>query len=545
MNFDFYLFGTPDGYDQYPLDDKESLFQSFHDKKSSVQLTVYRKAELVFFNYLRNLDADGKQFFGMSIVLNGSYPDSILDVFEVFELLFDGIVRRGQILARNSHGKVHFVCSRLTDAMEEIEATTRDCHTLVEMRLGSSAKVLPEEYAVQSREASFVFDSGFIPVNLNELLKFYDKIYFKKTEEKQTGVSEPKPPVVWLIPALIIIAAVLFYYYFYQNKSIETKPSTFQQDIPSENQEFSELTTNNTTKPSEIVQTKTESVHTEKKSQINTNTNEEQRTTSNSTNNNDIVIDKKHPENDPKPKEQSHSIVVDKPKEENKPKELSQQRNNIEQLDDQSNVVEDDDEDSDDETEITWEVKDKVYPEGKYTGTLRNHTRNGFGILEFNNGDRYEGEWKTNEMHGSGIYYFKNGDKCVGTWKNGKRQEDYVELYFSSGETYKGSLLNGKYNGQGTMQYNSTSSTVSYTGQWKNGKRNGYGTLRMRDGGQYEGEFKDGLFDGEGTYYFKSGERYVGGFKEGKYDGKGIEYFANGIIRAEGIYKKGEKISQP
>lgn len=251
--------------------------------------------------------------------------------------------------------------------------------------------------------------------------------------------------------------------------------------------------------------------------------------------------DKPYKDIKPKQEESPKAPLADKPKQESKPKESLQQTNNKESHDEDS-VIEEENRSVEEETEIIWEVENKLYPEGKYSGTMRNYSRDGFGKFVFDNGNRYEGGWKNNEMHGQGTYCFKNGDKYVGTWKNNKMQEDNVEMYFSNGDTYKGSLLKGKFNGRGTIEYNSSSATESYVGQWKNGKRDGYGTLKMRNGDRYVGYFKNGLFDGEGTYYHASGEKYVGGFKNGKYDGKGKEYFANGNLKAEGAYKDGERI---
>ena len=64
MNFDFYLLGTPNGYDQYPLDDKVSLFQSFHETANAdTQLTIYRKAALVYYVYSKRLKTLGGDHF--------------------------------------------------------------------------------------------------------------------------------------------------------------------------------------------------------------------------------------------------------------------------------------------------------------------------------------------------------------------------------------------------------------------------------------------------------------------------------------------------
>ena len=38
--------------------------------------------------------------------------------------------------------------------------------------------------------------------------------------------------------------------------------------------------------------------------------------------------------------------------------------------------------------------KTKICKNGKYIGDLKNNLREGYGIMYYNNDDRYEGEWK-------------------------------------------------------------------------------------------------------------------------------------------------------
>lgn len=547
MNFDFYLFGTPDGYDQYPLDDKEILFQSFYDKNCPVQLTLYRKAELVYFTYLRNLDVKGIHYFGMSIVLNGSYPDSISEVLEVFDLLFDGIVRRGRILARNSYGKVYFACSRLSESMEEVEVTTRECRNLVETRLERLEKALPEEYAVQSREAFFAFDSGFIPVNLDESLKYYDRIHFKKTESGKPAASEsvstsPKTRLPLLIVSLLLVAAAVLYYCFvYQGKPKETNLLVSEQNTLSGSQEPQAPTTEITILSSTVPQDTDVILAENTSAEVVELVAIEQPKDDNSGLNNE----NSEKATNPKQEEIQEIPIADKPKQESKPKEPPQQTNNKENKVDDSEIEEENGS-VEEKAIIIWEVENKPYPDGKYSGTLRNHIREGFGKFEFDNGNRYEGEWKNGEMHGQGSLYYKNGERYVAIWKKGVMQNGYVEHYNKDGDIYKGNVLvidgQVRYDGEGTMEYHSGSPKVSYVGHWKNGNRDGYGVLRFSNGSRYEGDFKNGKYDGEGTLYYQSGEKYVGGFKNGKYDGKGKEFFANGNLMAEGTYKDGKRV---
>lgn len=40
--------------------------------------------------------------------------------------------------------------------------------------------------------------------------------------------------------------------------------------------------------------------------------------------------------------------------------------------------------------------------------------KEGFGILQHKNGEKYEGSWKNNLANGLGTLYYSDGDKYVG-----------------------------------------------------------------------------------------------------------------------------------
>ena len=94
---------------------------------------------------------------------------------------------------------------------------------------------------------------------------------------------------------------------------------------------------------------------------------------------------------------------------------------------------------------------------------------------------------------------------------------------------YKGDIVNGKPNGQGTITY---PDGRKYVGEWKNGTWNGEGTYTFKDGFGYEGEWKNGEENGIGNLTYPNGDKYVGEFKDGKMrDGK--MYKRNGDIHTQ------------
>lgn len=93
---------------------------------------------------------------------------------------------------------------------------------------------------------------------------------------------------------------------------------------------------------------------------------------------------------------------------------------------------------------------------------------------------------------------------------------------------YEGYLVNGKFDGQGTLYDNGV---IVYSGNWSNGQYDGYGIAYYSNGNKwYDGDFKSGLLNGYGTYFNSNGTKsYEGNLKEGYREGYGTTYSADGI----------------
>jgi hypothetical protein len=59
---------------------------------------------------------------------------------------------------------------------------------------------------------------------------------------------------------------------------------------------------------------------------------------------------------------------------------------------------------------------------------LKNGKSDGYGIMEYADGDRYEGEWKDEKKHGYGKYTYADGRTKEGMWFEGK-EVTQEELY--------------------------------------------------------------------------------------------------------------------
>ena len=121
MNFSFYIYGTPNGYNQYPADNKNEVFQDFvQNDTTESQLTVYRKGQLVYYSYLRKLQEKSAGYLGFCLTFNGIYCKDSKKLFALFDKVFDDVQIKGEFL-RFEKGKYTFVVDKFIEKPIEIE----------------------------------------------------------------------------------------------------------------------------------------------------------------------------------------------------------------------------------------------------------------------------------------------------------------------------------------------------------------------------------------------------------------------------------------
>jgi len=163
----------------------------------------------------------------------------------------------------------------------------------------------------------------------------------------------------------------------------------------------------------------------------------------------------------------------------------------------------------------------------------------GFGVAEYDSGDRYEGQWRGGRANGSGTYLWKDGDRYVGSFQSG--QPDGVGAkYFINGDRYEGEWKSGRYHGQGKYYWRGGS---RYEGEFKEGRFEGQGKKYYPNGDHYEGQFQQGQFHGYGAYYWSTGDRYVGRFDKGNFDGLGAKLYADGLVE-QGVWQNDRLVTQ-
>merc|ERR1711915_733733 len=131
----------------------------------------------------------------------------------------------------------------------------------------------------------------------------------------------------------------------------------------------------------------------------------------------------------------------------------------------------------------------------------------GAGVFEYRGDDEdgrlmYDGEWKNKAAHGYGVMRWQNGDRYEGDWSDGLRQ--------------------------GKGKYTSKSTGGKYDGQYKNEK--------------YEGKWEAGLKEGEGKFTYASGDVFTGPYVAGNRHGMGELVKADGEVRSEN-YEEGKLVN--
>ena len=98
-------------------------------------------------------------------------------------------------------------------------------------------------------------------------------------------------------------------------------------------------------------------------------------------------------------------------------------------------------------------------------------------------------------------------------------KEEKKSLSFRDGSIYRGSIINGKMNGQGYMQWSDGS---SYKGDFRESRMNGKGILSWPNGDIYSGFFNDGKMEGVGRLRWKNGKTFYGLFENNRRTNQGI-----------------------
>ncbi len=94
----------------------------------------------------------------------------------------------------------------------------------------------------------------------------------------------------------------------------------------------------------------------------------------------------------------------------------------------------------------------------------------------------------------------------------------------------------------GAAAYDPSGTVATYRGSLVDGRAEGQGTFFDATGFAYEGGWHDGLMHGEGRLALANGDEYVGGFSAGRREGQGVLTRATGQI-LDGRFSGGEPVA--
>jgi hypothetical protein len=126
----------------------------------------------------------------------------------------------------------------------------------------------------------------------------------------------------------------------------------------------------------------------------------------------------------------------------------------------------------------------------------------GFGVLQYRNGERYEGHWKDDTAHGKGTLTYAGGDRYVGEWSEGEENGRMAGL--------SGASLRPRHPLEGDMHGELLSVWDSHGSMDVSGKKHGQGELHYINGDVFRGEWRNDYASGQGVLHYANGDVYTG-----------------------------------
>lgn len=268
MNFAFYLFGNPDGFNQYPMDVSSKKFSNIIlNTGSESQLTIIRDEQLLYYIYQNLLQERGSAFLGFCIVFNGVYCKSPQSFFDFFSRAFYDVQMKGEIL-KFENGKCVYSISKFTEKPLEFERINAYFKNGLEtsfkreflaipasFKVGNGTKEISiKEYESDILSAISQYDVVHI-INSEKSSSELEKVHARLTNlyhEKQTLEkkysklsSQKKQYKLVAFLSLIVIGCIGGLLLF--TKNLQSKDSLIvsqRQEISSKSQELLALTSN-------------------------------------------------------------------------------------------------------------------------------------------------------------------------------------------------------------------------------------------------------------------------------------------------------------
>lgn len=144
---------------------------------------------------------------------------------------------------------------------------------------------------------------------------------------------------------------------------------------------------------------------------------------------------------------------------------------------------------------VVTKVSAARFPDGTYTGTLRDGYPHGEGRFDYDNGITYEGTFEMGQRQGEGRTVYPSGRVVTGTFKH-DADPTTGKIQYPRGPVYEGGIRASSPNGDGVL---TRPDGTTLQGSFKGDTVNGFGVYSVRGSEPYWGPLTNGVPNGQGV----------------------------------------------
>lgn len=185
MNFSLYILGTPNGYDQYPLDTNNKKFQNeIASCRTESRLSIFRDNQLMQYIFVRKVSGSNSLYLGFALVLTGVYCTDCHALNDLFDDAFYDILLQGELL-RFQKDKYNYRIAKFVDNPNEIKRVNLFFETKIDNELNRLFSPIPTSFQIGKGE--FTLSLKETSANINVAVSQYDIVHLTNEEK---SVSE-------------------------------------------------------------------------------------------------------------------------------------------------------------------------------------------------------------------------------------------------------------------------------------------------------------------------------------------------------------------
>ncbi|MFZ1705305.1 MAG: hypothetical protein WAT79_13235 [Saprospiraceae bacterium] len=214
MNFTLHIFGNPNGYKQFPIDNLNNNFQDFREVINFTdKLIYYRNGELVQYIYTHELNNSGS-YFGICLTFNGILCSEPIKLFSLFKDIFSDILQRNKLFIYTKNEYI-YKAQNFTGEKQEIERIKQLFATSLDKDIQNDF-VTVEGIVADIKGDPIRFKPSDKIGNIFAAMLQYNCVIISDGEEKIYVSPPPKMPSIKKVLAVVFIvmfSGVLFYFF--------------------------------------------------------------------------------------------------------------------------------------------------------------------------------------------------------------------------------------------------------------------------------------------------------------------------------------------